>query len=461
MRAYSLSLAAAALPISTAAALAALVSGTGAICLAAIAAGLAGLRRLMPRRAPSLLSSLLLVMGAGLLLRLAYAGAVGVRPVSDYAVFEELALSVSRGNGVSYDGPASAEDLALYQGVENPDFPRPTLWRAPGPALLGGLLYRFGGGHPELYAAANLAAGLWLLWLLYALGRRWGGRLAGLAAAGLWAIYPAGIAATTLFGGDLIHAALLAAAAERLSRGEDETWDWFWAGGLSSLACLFRPTSLFLLTAGALASARQPARVLAFGAGFMLLTVPWGFRNGHLSGSWSPFAANPGDTFARHALSMIPLDDPRRDGLAPFVKRWRGAKSEAERGRRGYRVGLAALSAAWSAGPRASASLLFSNLRDSFSTDRQMFFFSGSESRPRLEALGTAFFAALWPLVIFGALKRAPPEWNPGIAFLFWHFLITFAVFLLVPGIDRYHFPVMPFACLAAGLALAPTERYP
>ncbi|OIO08389.1 MAG: hypothetical protein AUJ52_08350 [Elusimicrobia bacterium CG1_02_63_36] len=79
---------------------------------------------------------------AAFLLRAGYVCAVGVRPVSDFAVFEELAVSVADGDGVSYAGPAGAEDLRLYQDRTLSGAPLPTMWRAPGPALVGGRLTR-------------------------------------------------------------------------------------------------------------------------------------------------------------------------------------------------------------------------------------------------------------------------------------------------------------------------------
>jgi len=207
-----------------------------------------------------------------------------------------------------------------------------------------------------------------------------------------------------------------------------------------------------LLAAAALSERR---RLGAFLAGFLLFAAPWTARNVLRFGSWTPFAANVGDTFARHTASMIPLDAPGRERLAPAHRAWRTAETEAERSRLGFWAGFENLSFLWRAGVRTALSGHAGAFLDAFGVDRQMVYWSAGPGRVRLERLSSAFY---WTLCLFalGAVWKRRPRMD----FLAWHFLATLAAYTLAGGIDRYHFPVLPYLSLLAGLAFAGTERY-
>ncbi len=188
----------------------------------------------------------------------------------------------------------------LDQGFFSYDGRQPTAADTPGyPLFLAGLRAVLGPGLIWIYLAQALLSAA-TVWLVFLLGRRFFSEGAGLAAAGLAAVYPLGFMfvatplSETLY--TFLAVAFLALYA-RLDRGRG----WALAAGLVGGAALMtRPVLAgFVALAGLWALIRPGRRglVLLMFLGVLLVTVPWLVRNALTFGEFIPLSSRGGFEF--------------------------------------------------------------------------------------------------------------------------------------------------------------------
>lgn len=223
----------------------------------------------------------------GLALRVLWALLVPVDPVSDSAIYDEFARSMAGGSGFAFaDGKLTA------------------FW-AVGTSALYSVFYRvFGPGFGSI-VALNVALGVGMIWLTFALTARHASHRAGVIAAWLVACWPALIQFTTVLASELLFGVLLLAT----------LWVWgktswpthrrgaVWAALLCA-AVYVRPTAspLFVLlpalqwwkdrdTRSALITLLVAAMTAA------ALFAPWVWRNQQVFGSFVLVSTNFGPNF--------------------------------------------------------------------------------------------------------------------------------------------------------------------
>ena len=160
---------------------------------------------------------------------------------------------------------------------------------APGAPLFATAIYHLVGDVSPVAARLGLAvAGTLAVFVVYLLGRRLGGPLAGLVAAGLAAIYPPTLFYTSLLSGEPLAILTVPAAVLAFLWAADRgrsPWAWALPGPLLALTALLRPeylalTALLALLAVVIVWRRSSAwRGLAAGAlmvvAFAVALAPW------------------------------------------------------------------------------------------------------------------------------------------------------------------------------------------
>jgi 4-amino-4-deoxy-L-arabinose transferase-like glycosyltransferase len=202
------------------------------------------------------------------------------------------------GTVVAYQGNDSlaygqiAESLYRDGRYGTPEMDHPTDWSPGAPLLIAGVYYLTGGVHPDAARGAVAILGALMVLLVYLIGRRLGGPVVGLFAAGLAAIYPTFIDNNEQFVSEPIAAFTLAASVLGFLWASDRArspWAWLVPGLFLGLTALTRPEYLiFAFILGLVALVRMwRARgirvgVLAaalFVGGFALVLTPWTIRN--------------------------------------------------------------------------------------------------------------------------------------------------------------------------------------
>jgi 4-amino-4-deoxy-L-arabinose transferase-like glycosyltransferase len=199
---------------------------------------------------------------------------------------------------VAYQGNDSlaygqiAEGLYRDGKYGTPAMHHATDWSPGAPFLYAGVYYLTGGVHPDLARAAVAILGALMVLLVYLIGRRLGGPVVGVFAAGLAAIYPTFIDNNEQFVSEPIAAFTLAASVVGFLWASDRArsaWAWLVPGLFLGATALTRPEYLmfgFLL--GLLALVKMwrdrgvrvgAASAALFVAAFALVLVPWTVRN--------------------------------------------------------------------------------------------------------------------------------------------------------------------------------------
>ncbi len=233
---------------------------------------------------PVLVGLLCLVVALGFGLRLAGALNPGTRD-GDSSVVEY------QGNdSVAYERIAAA----LYEHSSYGIAPmrHTSDWSPGAPLLYAGVYILTGGVHPDLARVAVAILGALMVLLVYLIGRRLGGPVVGLFAAGLAAIYPTFIDNNREFVSEPIAAFTLAASVLGFLWASDRArtpWAWVVPGLFLGLTALTRPEYLlFGVLLGLLVLVKMGrdrgvrigvAATALFGAAFVLVLVPWTVRN--------------------------------------------------------------------------------------------------------------------------------------------------------------------------------------
>jgi 4-amino-4-deoxy-L-arabinose transferase-like glycosyltransferase len=202
------------------------------------------------------------------------------------------------GSVVAYQGNDSlaygqiAESLYRDGRYGTPAMDHPTDWSPGAPLLYAGVYHLTGGVHPDAARGAVALLGALMVLLVYLIGRRLGGPVVGLVAAGLAAIYPTFIDNNEQFVSEPIAAFTLAASVVGFLWASDRArspWAWLVPGLFLGATALTRPEYLlFGVIFGLLVLVKMwrergvrigvLAAVLFVGA-FALVLAPWTIRN--------------------------------------------------------------------------------------------------------------------------------------------------------------------------------------
>jgi 4-amino-4-deoxy-L-arabinose transferase-like glycosyltransferase len=205
-----------------------------------------------------------------------------VRPGTDSAVYASV-----------------AEQLYEHQRFALPGAASPYDWSPGAPLFYAGIYYATGGVHPGIVRLVVALLGALTIVLVYLIGRRLAGPLAGLAGAALFAIYPVTIFFTGKLMSEPLATLTLAGAVLSFFWAGDPGRHWLaWAlpGFLLGLTAFARPEYLaFILVFAVIALFRGglvPAVVLALA--FALPIVPWTLHVSSAEGRFVPISTGGG-----------------------------------------------------------------------------------------------------------------------------------------------------------------------
>jgi 4-amino-4-deoxy-L-arabinose transferase-like glycosyltransferase len=229
---------------------------------------------------------------------------------SDADQYERLAASIFHGDGFG------------IPGAENPyDF-------APGISYFAAAVYWLVGDVDPTAARIGMAiAGTLAVFVIFLLGRRLGGPVAGLVGAGLAAVYPPAIFYTELLSSEPIALLTVAGAVLTFLWAADpgrRWWAWLAPGALFGLTAYLRPEYLLITAAFALLAlvvmwrrrgiVRGLGAAVALAAAFALVIAPWTIHVSDDVGRFVPVSTGGGK--ALFIGTYLP-----GDGLHEGVKR--------------------------------------------------------------------------------------------------------------------------------------------
>ena len=205
-----------------------------------------------------------------------------VRPGTDSAVYASV-----------------AEQLYEHQRFALPGASSPYDWSPGAPLFYAGIYYLTGGVHPGAVRLLVALLGALTIVLVYLIGRRLAGPIAGLAAAGLFAIYPVTIFFTGKLMSEPLATLTLAGAVLSFFWAGDRGRHWAaWAapGVLLGLTAFARPEYLaFVVVFGLLALIRGRLRGAAIlVVAFTLTVAPWTAHVSSAEGRFVPISTGGG-----------------------------------------------------------------------------------------------------------------------------------------------------------------------
>jgi 4-amino-4-deoxy-L-arabinose transferase-like glycosyltransferase len=259
------------------------------------------------------------VLTVALALRLAAAvGGLEVRPGSDTDIYERLAARLYEDGAYGIPGSSNPYDFA------------------PGPPLFASAIYMLTGGVSPLAARLGMAvAGTLAVLIVFLLGRRLAGPVAGLVGAALAAVYPVPIYYTGKLVGEPIAMLTVAAAILTFLRAGDpgrRVWAWALPGALFGITAYLRPEYLALAAVFALlalvvvwrrsGAGRGVAAGAVLATAFALVVAPWAI---YVSGELGRFV--PVSTGGGKALfigTYLPGDGLHDGVKRDLLRRFRG-----------------------------------------------------------------------------------------------------------------------------------------
>jgi 4-amino-4-deoxy-L-arabinose transferase-like glycosyltransferase len=236
-----------------------------------------------------------------------------VRPGTDSAVYASVAEQLYENQRFALPGTASPYD-----------------WSPGAPLFYAAVYYATGGVHPGIVRLVVALLGALTIVLVYLIGRRLAGPLAGLVGALLLAVYPV----TIFFGGKLMSEPLatltLAGAVLAFFRAGDRgrsRWAWALPGFLLGLTAFARPEYLaFVIVFALIALLRRgivAAAVLA--AAFALPIVPWTAHVSSVEGRFVPISTGGGK--ALFIGTYLPGDGLHLDVKRELLRRFEGREN--------------------------------------------------------------------------------------------------------------------------------------
>ena len=383
---------------------------------------------------------LMALVALALALRIVWAIAVPVRPVSDPAAYDVFARGLAAGEGYGW----KAGEPSAYWPV--------------GTAAAYGALYAVFGVSAVPVVVLNILLGGAIVLLTALVARRWFGERAALFAAAATALWPSLIAFTTVIASELPFITLLLLGVRLWERRGFVSA--VAPGLVFAAAALVRPQALIVpgvLAVGDLLR-REPARAtllraVVAGAVMTAAILPWSFRNQRELGSFVLISTNGGANFwmgnnpaSRGAYMPLPswtigMDEVTRDReLGRAAKAYIQAEPVAFAARTAKKLvalhDRETIGAAWNPG-----------LRERF----------GAAAERAFKGLATVFWWAALGLSLAGAAvllaRDGVRAWAGHPAVALWACLALTHAAIVVQ--DRYHFPAIPCVAALAGLAVA------
>ena len=229
---------------------------------------------------------------------------------NDGREYMEISRQLAKGNGfsLSYYRWHEVEPPGAAEGSLHPDLVRTPLF-----PLLGSVLFHL--PFPVMISARVLSLILSLLALVcvFLLGRELAGRACGFWSALLFAVYPYALYYSASWSTENLFLICLSLSFLFLLKSMRGKWNALpWCGLFLGLTALTRPTAVLLpavfaivlwfrfMASGSLkwrvrdlkwirpVSAKLPVRFLVFLLVFILVMLPWMYRNRQVAGSWNP-----------------------------------------------------------------------------------------------------------------------------------------------------------------------------
>jgi 4-amino-4-deoxy-L-arabinose transferase-like glycosyltransferase len=252
--------------------------------MTAVAAPPSRLRALAERHGGrEVLIALAVIVLVGLALRVNSAlEPLDVRPGSDSAVYASVAEQLYEHQRFAISGSASPYD-----------------WSPGAPLLYSAIYYATGGVHPGAVRLFVALLGALTIVLVYLIGRRLAGPLAGLVGAGLLAIYPVQIFFTGKLMSEPLATLTLAGAVLSFMWASDRgrsRWAWAAPGVLLGLTAFARPEYLVFVVVFALLALWRRGLVAAviLAAAFALPVLPWTVHVSSVEGRFVPISTGGG-----------------------------------------------------------------------------------------------------------------------------------------------------------------------
>jgi 4-amino-4-deoxy-L-arabinose transferase-like glycosyltransferase len=383
------------------------------------------------------------ILAAAFALRVAWALAVPILPVSDSVVYDQLAWNIAAHGAYAWNNG----ELTAYWPV--------------GTAFIYSLVYRLFGHEVAPIAALNVILGTVSVGLVMVLARRWMSRATALAAGAIYALWPSQIEFTSVLASELLFNFMLLLAL--WSTFTPTVRSWALKGVLAGLflagAAYIRPTALplVLLLAASLIWSRQAdwRAVVRFSfAALLAMSVclaPWALRN--LTQLGAPVIVS-----TNGPANLWMGNNPQSNGSYMPLPGDVSGMNEVDRSKL---LGARAKSFIVEHPGRAAALFLRKLV---ITHDRETIGISWNESslRPALgdrglviaKAASTAYWWLALALGLAGVfLVLARQRWRG----LLQPSLLAWGYFALVHaatvGADRYHFASIPFIAMLAGSA--------
>ena len=385
------------------------------------------------------------IIAAGFALRLVWAIAVPIQPLSDSYVYDQFARSLAtRG---SYAWP-------------NGD---PTAYWPVGTAFAYSVPYRLLGQHYAPLAALNVIAGTLSLALIMVLARRWTSPAAAHAAGAIYALWPSQIEFASVLASELLFNLLLLISLWAAFASPFRSWAarGVLAGLFLAGSAYVRPTALplvLLLAAALWWSRRTDWRQMAVFSGAALLAMalciaPWTLRNDRVLGAPVLISTNgpPNMWMGNNPVAT--------GGYMPLPDEVSGM-GEVERSKLlGSRAKAFILEHPGRAVTLFLRKLVITHDRETIGVvwnEDSLRAALGDRGVTAAKLVSTAYWLLALLLGAAGAVIVLVRERWRGLlhpALLAWGYFAF--VHAATVGADRYHFPSIPFIAILAGLAVA------
>jgi 4-amino-4-deoxy-L-arabinose transferase-like glycosyltransferase len=389
--------------------------------------------------ATSATQKVFLFLGVALLLRLFWAQAVPVDPVSDSLAYRLFAESIASGKGYAY----TSGELTVF-------------WPVGASAIYAAVMKVFGYSH---WAAVgvNIVAGMGVVILTYSLTSRYLNREVGIASGWLVACWPVLVQFTTVYASELIFTCLLLSALYVWgSPGLNKTWKACLWGVLLCAATYVRPTSLplfFLLPLIEYLENRNWKNavysLIVAVVTAAVLFAPWVQRNQKVFGHPVLVSANFGSNFwmgnnPKSQGTYMPLPDMKFE-------------NEVQRDQRLKELALEYITAH----PQEYVRLAWKRFISTY--DRETIGVAWNEAaisrlmgeggRRAIKFGSTAYW---WLIASIGFVGLGWAFWTRRVG-VFAPLVVVPAFFFVIPiltvGQDRYHLPLNPFFAVFAAFA--------
>ena len=276
-------------------------------------------------------------------------------------VLASLAVVVALGFGLRLDraiNPPSnpgGDSIVAYQGNDSlayeriaaalyedgrygtPEMRSPSDWSPGAPLLYAGVYYLTGGVDPERARIAVALLGAAMILIVYLIGRRLAGPVAGVVAGLLAAVYPAFLDNNGQLLSEPIAAFTLSAAVLSFMWAADEgrrPWAWVLPGGLLGATALTRPeylpfAAVFGLLALVLVGRRRSWRLGLVSAAllvgmFAVVLAPWTVRNYVVLDRFVPVSTGGGK--ALFVATYLPGNGRQLQVKRALIKRYTGQR---------------------------------------------------------------------------------------------------------------------------------------